>query len=798
MIINSSTPRLVCSGSGQFQRLTFYNPGPGNAYVLIGGHPVTTEKYTNKLAPGQFMVEEEVSGDVSAMVDDGATNLSAQVVSYEGVSTAGISDALKPIVSVVATDPTADESGATGYFTFARDISAGALTVNFAVTGTATDGVDYVSIGTTVSFADGDASKIVVINPYGDVLAESTETAIVTISPSANYAVSTSPLNTATVSIANTSTPVTVTVISTVSEASPLQPGGIGQQVSEVVNDGIWTFTRSGSTASALTANIVLSGTGVMGVAPSATADYCQWVGGVATAIGSTVVFGIGVAAVAKTVRIHSQNGTPLSFANSGADGAGVDSADRTAIVTVTAGTGYAPGSPATATINLRRFPHFVGSVALASNTATRVRITFTPGGAMAGGVADTKISSITLHNLTTSTDIETSTGATATEFSDYTVAPGNVSNYAIVVSRVLTNATITNYSTVVALTVPNDVNGVDALPIAVAGAALTFIRGAPQTLPGPFAKLTWSAATETTERIEIEKSLNGTAFSHIATLAPTAVTYTDTVKLGSAVPYWYRIRSVNRRDTAYAAPGVYSALTATTSGLAVPTFFWKIESLAAAATPDAMGSSVPLTVRSSGFSLQAGGAFAGSDYALRADAIDTGFQSYTKSLVADSPLIDLSTLTVGFTIAFWCQRATGNTTQFGDFVQISEDGVWPQFYLYQHAADWMYCMGTLATYWSVTRATTHTDSWRRIIFCWDKVNKKTFFKVNSTAHSLIDLTAYPFGQTSQKKLIISPKVAGSTGARIDLVAFYRDKILTDAEMQADYDASLPFWFETP
>ncbi|MCX6924795.1 MAG: hypothetical protein NT154_16515, partial [Verrucomicrobia bacterium] len=67
--------------------------------------------------------------------------------------------AVLPTVTVAATDATAGESRTsqgTGTFTFTRTgDTAGALTVNYTVGGTATSGSDYTAIGTTVSFGAG-------------------------------------------------------------------------------------------------------------------------------------------------------------------------------------------------------------------------------------------------------------------------------------------------------------------------------------------------------------------------------------------------------------------------------------------------------------------------------------------------------------------------------------------------------------------------------------------------------------------------------------------------------------------
>ncbi len=77
-----------------------------------------------------------------------------------------------PVVSVSATDSGASENGPdTGTFTFTRTGStAAALTVNFTVTGTATAGTDYASLGSSVTIPGGAASATALVTPVPDGL----------------------------------------------------------------------------------------------------------------------------------------------------------------------------------------------------------------------------------------------------------------------------------------------------------------------------------------------------------------------------------------------------------------------------------------------------------------------------------------------------------------------------------------------------------------------------------------------------------------------------------------------------
>jgi hypothetical protein len=82
-----------------------------------------------------------------------------------------------PVINVVASDSTASETGLqTGAFTITRSGSTtGDLTVNFTLTGTAINGVDYVNIPNSIVIPDGDASVIINVTPATDELIEGTE-----------------------------------------------------------------------------------------------------------------------------------------------------------------------------------------------------------------------------------------------------------------------------------------------------------------------------------------------------------------------------------------------------------------------------------------------------------------------------------------------------------------------------------------------------------------------------------------------------------------------------------------------
>ena len=94
-----------------------------------------------------------------------------------------------PVVSLVASTPTATEAGPTsGALTVTRtgDTSL-PLTVLYTVGGTATVGADYTALDGTVMIAAGDAATVIPVVPVDDPVVESNETVIVSLTPASTY-----------------------------------------------------------------------------------------------------------------------------------------------------------------------------------------------------------------------------------------------------------------------------------------------------------------------------------------------------------------------------------------------------------------------------------------------------------------------------------------------------------------------------------------------------------------------------------------------------------------------------------
>jgi uncharacterized repeat protein (TIGR01451 family) len=92
------------------------------------------------------------------------------------------------VATISAPDPDAFEPGSdTGTFRVSRCNANAALTVSFAVSGTAASGVDYQSIGSSVTIPVGDFYKDITVQPWDDSAVEGDETVIVTLVDGENY-----------------------------------------------------------------------------------------------------------------------------------------------------------------------------------------------------------------------------------------------------------------------------------------------------------------------------------------------------------------------------------------------------------------------------------------------------------------------------------------------------------------------------------------------------------------------------------------------------------------------------------
>ncbi|HSL25388.1 MAG TPA: Calx-beta domain-containing protein [Acidimicrobiia bacterium] len=167
-------------------------------------------------------------------------------------ATVNIADNDPPVVSIAATDSSASETGPNpGTFTVSRTGSTtNALTVNYTIGGTASNGSDYSLLATSVVIPATQSSAVVTVTPTNDAVAEPTETVILTLA-AGSYTIG-SPAA-ATVNIADNDA-VTVSVTATDDSAAEAGP-----------NPGVFTITRTGDLTAALTVNYTVGGSATAG-----------------------------------------------------------------------------------------------------------------------------------------------------------------------------------------------------------------------------------------------------------------------------------------------------------------------------------------------------------------------------------------------------------------------------------------------------------------------------------------------------------------------------------------------------
>lgn len=150
-----------------------------------------------------------------------------------------------------------------------------AMTVYYTVSGTASNGVDYVLLTNSLVFPSGESTVYLDVTPLADSILEGIETATVTLVPTNSYVVDPDHY-TETVNIADSSTTVSIT-FSGQDAIETNSAAGVGQI-------GIFNLSRSDDRGDlpSLTVNYLISGTASNGV------DYTTLSGSVTFANGAT------------------------------------------------------------------------------------------------------------------------------------------------------------------------------------------------------------------------------------------------------------------------------------------------------------------------------------------------------------------------------------------------------------------------------------------------------------------------------------------------------------------------------
>ncbi|WP_273272658.1 Calx-beta domain-containing protein [Maribacter polysiphoniae] len=243
--------------------------------------------------------------------------------------------------SITATDNTATEAGTTNNGAFTVDLGAvngtgSAITVNFNLSGSAANILDYANIGTSVSIDNGQQTGTVTIDPVDDSLVEGSETVTLTLDTGTGYVIGTP--SSATVNITDNDN---YTASITATDNIATEAG--------TTNNGTFTVDLGeiNTTGSAITVNFNRSG--------SAThiTDYGS--------IGTSVLVANG-----------QQTGTVTI---NPVDDAFVEG-QETVTLTLDTGTGYVVGTPSSATVNITDNDNYTATITATDNIATEAGTT--------------------------------------------------------------------------------------------------------------------------------------------------------------------------------------------------------------------------------------------------------------------------------------------------------------------------------------------------------------------------------------------------------------------------------------
>ncbi|MBK9410940.1 MAG: Ig-like domain-containing protein [Gemmatimonadetes bacterium] len=187
---------------------------PGSVSLSVGGSAALSATHftpTGKPVTGAAFTWISSNSSIARVVTSpsvqviGVSPGAARIDAMSGEATASVAVQVTAapqasVVTVVATDAAASETGPDGgTFTVSRTGStAAALPVGFTLTGTATVGVDYAALNSSVTIAAGQSSTAIQINPLADPLVEGNETVILTIG-AGSYSVGTPSAATVTI-----------------------------------------------------------------------------------------------------------------------------------------------------------------------------------------------------------------------------------------------------------------------------------------------------------------------------------------------------------------------------------------------------------------------------------------------------------------------------------------------------------------------------------------------------------------------------------------------------------------------
>jgi hypothetical protein len=254
-------------------------------YYSVGGSASgeADEDYDELTGSVTFAANAATADVTVSVTNDSVTEYDESVTLYvydgvgyspgsDSVASLDILDNETPIVRVEKTGDALEGDWSGGFWFVRMGDTSEELVVNYIVSGTATSGTDYTALSGTITFAAGELFAELEVEALDESSSDPNETVTVTIDTGTGYAIDDE--DSATVTIIDAATP--FITVETIDDA---EEGG---------GDGLFRFTRSGSTSGSLTVYYTVGGDASSGT------DF--------TALSGSVTFGTGEATADVTV----------------------------------------------------------------------------------------------------------------------------------------------------------------------------------------------------------------------------------------------------------------------------------------------------------------------------------------------------------------------------------------------------------------------------------------------------------------------------------------------------------------
>lgn len=248
----------------------------GTDYTSLGTSFVFPANQSSVTVPVSVIADNIVEEDETVIVTMTGTDNGSVTIGATDDATITITDNDVATLSIVATTQAAEDAS-DGLFTISTDNQfTTAVVVDFTLTGTATEGTDYATIGTQVTFPANQSTVTIPVDVIADAIIEDDETVILTITGTDNVDVSVGATDNATVTITDNDA-ATLSIVATT-------------QAAEDATNGVFTISTNTQFTTDTQVTYTVDGTATSGV------DY--------TDIGTTVVFPANTSSITITVAV--------------------------------------------------------------------------------------------------------------------------------------------------------------------------------------------------------------------------------------------------------------------------------------------------------------------------------------------------------------------------------------------------------------------------------------------------------------------------------------------------------------